>query len=142
MGNTWPVEDAGTVGEQGVERERRTPVRARTALQALGFREQMEQFGSSLMGLEPRDRRPVFELARWIAANWIGNHGPSHRSLVVEVTPSETSLCALVFSDPELDDQQFWRDLVEGAPPQLINSWAHDRRGSFGVSFELVRPER
>ena len=135
------MEDSGTVGEQGVERERRAPVRARTALQALGFREQMEQFGSALVGLEPRDRRPVFELTRWIAANWIGNHGPSHRTLVVEVTPSETSLCALVFSDPELDDQDFWRDLVEGAPEPLITSWAHDRRGSSGVSFELVRPE-
>ena len=135
------MEDSHTAAERGVERERRASVRARTALQALGFREQMEQFGSSLGGLEPHDRRPVFELARWIASNWIGKHGPSHRTLVVEVTPSETNLLVLVFSEPELDDEEFWGDLVEGAPAQLISSWAHDRRGSSGVSFELVRPQ-
>ncbi len=139
-----------TIGKQGTE-ERRAPVlaRAQTTLQAVGFREQLEQLAGALAGLEPRDRRPVYEITRWIAANWIGQHGPSHRSLVVEASPSGSRLRMLVYSDPELDDPQFWEQLVEGAPAELIDSWTpaelitsweHDRRGSSGIWFDLVRP--
>ncbi len=139
-----------TTGEQGAE-ERRAPVlaRARTALQAVGFRQQLEQLAGALTALEPRDRRPVYEIARWIAANWIGQHGPSHRFLVVEASPSESRLRMLVYSDPELDDPRFWEQLVAGGPAELIDSWTptelitsweHDRRGSSGIWFDLVRP--
>jgi hypothetical protein len=133
-----------TVEATGRESERRAPVlaRGRTALQALGLGEELERFGATLRGLEPRDRRPVYELVRWLAANWIGNHGPSHRSLMIEAAPRENSLRALVYTDPELDDPGFWRDLVEGAPPELVRSWAHDRRGSSGLWFELERLSR
>lgn len=131
-----------TIEDEQVREERRTAVACRgtTALQALGLGKELERFAAALGGLEPADRRPVYELARWIAANWIGHHGPSHRNLVVEVARTDTALRSLVYSDPELADPEFWAELVEGAPPDLIASWAHDRRGSDGVWFELVRP--
>lgn len=135
------VEGGTTIEDQRVQDERRAPVaaRARTALQALGLGKELERFAGSLRALEPADRRPAYELARWLAANWIGHHGPSHRSLVFELVPAGDSLRALVFCDPELADPEFWTDLVTGAPPELVSSWAHDRRGSAGVWFELVR---
>ena len=131
-----------TIDEEQVREERRTTVVARgsTALQALGLGKELERFATTLRELEPADRRPVYELVRWIAANWIGHHGPSHRNLVIEVAPAEAALRALVFSDPELADPEFWAELVEDGPPEVISSWAYDRRGSAGIWFELVRP--
>jgi hypothetical protein len=133
------VEGAQTIEGLDRESERRAPVLARggTALQALGLGEELERFGATLGALEPSDRRSVYELVRWLAASWIGNHGPSHRSLMVEATPHEDSLRVLIFTEPELDDPAFWRDLVEGAPPGLVRSWAQDRRGTCGLWFEL-----
>lgn len=135
------MEGGTTIGDQQVQDERRAPVAARApiALQALGLGKELERFGGSLRALAPADRRPAYELARWLAANWIGHHGPSHRSLVFELAPTDASLRALVYSDPELADPQFWTELVTGAPPGLIGSWGHDRRGRAGVWFELVR---
>jgi hypothetical protein len=130
-----------TIEDEQLREERRTAVAARgtIALQALGLGKELERFAEALSGLEPADGRAVYELVRWIAANWIGHHGPSHRNLTIEVAPTDTDLRALIFTDPELADQEFWSELVEGAPAELISSWAHDRRGSAGIWFELVR---
>lgn len=110
------------------------------ALQGLGFREQMEHLAEALEPLPPADRRPVYELVRWIAGEWIGNHGPSHRALVIEVAADEAGLRMLICCDPDLEDQEaFWPALVAGAPPYLVRRWALDRRDSAGAWFELER---
>lgn len=134
-----------TADPAGLEstRERRAPILARyeTTLQARHFRSEMQRLGRQLEQLAPRDRRPVYALVRWLASNWIGLHGPSHRTLITEVASSDSKLRVAVFSDPSLRDPEFWSELVSGSPPDLFQAWAHDRRDGSGVWFELARGE-
>ena len=136
--------DTADPAGQESSQDRRAPIVARyeTTLQARHFRGEMQRLGGELERLEPRDRRPVFALVRWLASTWIGLHGPSHRTLITELASSESKLRAAVFSDPSLRDPEFWTELVRGSPPDLFQAWAHDRRAGSGVWFELARSER
>jgi len=88
--------------------------------------------------LGEHDRRQVRVLVARLAAQWIGEHGPSHRTVVGEVAQDDSSLRVDVFSEPPIEDPQLWEMLAAPlARDSLALRWALDRRRPGGVWFAL-----
>lgn len=109
------------------------------ALQAQTFREAVSRFEAQLGELDSRDRRMVRLLVSRLAAQWLGLHGSSHRTLVAEVALRDSTLRVDVFSDPPTEDPEFWEDLISRHLEDVVTPWALDRRKASGVWFELDR---
>jgi hypothetical protein len=98
----------------------------------------VRQLEDGLEQLDPQDRRRVRVLVARLAAQWIGEQGPSHRTLVGEVATNGSTLRVDVFSDPPIDDPALWEELaVPLARDSEPRRWALDRRRASGVWFEL-----
>ncbi len=106
-------------------------------LQAVGFREQVKRLDEGLGSLGPHAQRQVRTLVREMAALWIGDHGPSHRTLVAEVAVDPSALRVDVFSDPPTEDPEFWTALVRPHLDEFVTRWEIDRRRSSGLWFVL-----
>lgn len=125
----------------GTERDRRAPTVARCemALQAQRYREQLRSVEEQLDGLDSPDRRRTRILVGQLAAQWIGEHGPSHRTLVAEIALGASTLRVDISSDPAVDDPGFWEALVSPRIEDLVGDWGIDRRRSSGLWLELAR---
>ena len=123
-----------------VGRERRAPIvgSCRIQLQSTGFSSNVRRLEEGLEQLDAQDRRQVRVLVARLAAQWIGEQGPSHRTLVGEVATNGSMLRIDVFTDPPADDPALWEELaVPLARDSEPMRWALDRRRSSGVWFEL-----
>ncbi len=109
------------------------------ALQAQRFAEHLRSVEAQLGGLAPPDRRQARILVGQMAAQWIGEHGPSHRMLVAEVALGASNLRVDISSDPPVDDPDFWEALVSPRIEDLVGRWRIDRRRSSGLWLELAR---
>ncbi len=108
-------------------------------LQPQGFRQSSLHLEEGLERLDRGDRRQVRTVVARLAAQWIGEHGPSHRTLVGEVANTDSTLRLDVFSEPPLEDPRFWSSLVETQIGPRFEHWELDRRRASGVWFELAR---
>jgi len=130
--------ESGTEARAG--HERRAPIvgSCRIPLQSAGFSSNVRHLEDGLERLDDQDRRQVRVLIARLAAQWIGEQGPSHRTLVGEVAMGGSMLRVDVFSDPPIDDPVLWEELaVPLARDSQPAKWALDRRRSSGVWFEL-----
>lgn len=109
------------------------------ALQPLRFREQLRKVEEQLEALDAPDRRQARILFGQVAAQWIGEHGPSHRTLVAQVALGASTVRVDVASDPPVDDPDFWEGLVSPRVEELAGRWGIDRRSSSGIWLELAR---
>ena len=72
----------------------------------------MRRLEEGLEQLDAQDRRQVRVLVARLAAQWIGEQGPSHRTLVGEVATNGSMLRIDVFTDPPADDPALWEELA------------------------------
>lgn len=122
----------------GSERRAPTVASCRIPLQSAGFSNNVRSLEEGLEQLDAQDRRQVRVLVARLAAQWIGEQGPSHRTMVGEVATNGSMLRVDVFSDPPIDDPVLWEELaVPLANDSQPRRWAIDRRRSSGVWFEL-----
>jgi hypothetical protein len=130
--------EAGSASLVGNERRAPTIASCRIPLQSAGFSNNVGRLEEGLEKLDEQDRRQVRVLVARLAAQWIGEQGPSHRTLVGEVAMNGSMLRVDVYSDPPIDDPVLWEELaVPLARDSQPRSWAIDRRRSSGVWFEL-----
>jgi hypothetical protein len=109
------------------------------ALQPQQFREQLRSVDEQLEGLDAADRRQARILFGQVAAQWIGEHGPSHRTLVAQVALGASTVRVDIASDPPVDDPGFWETLISPRIEDLAGRWGIDRRSSSGIWLELAR---
>ncbi len=127
--------------DAGGGRERRAPIVAssRMGLHSKEFREEVAAFEAGLAELDSRDRRMVRILVVQLAGHWIEKHGSSERTLIAEVALRGSTMRVDVYTDPPIEDQRFWEELVSRYLEDTVTPWALDRRRTSGVWFELAR---
>ena len=109
-------------------------------LRSKEFREEIVRFEDGLAGLDSRDRRMVRILVAQLAGHWISEHGSSERILIAEVALRGPTMRVDVHTEPEIEDQRFWEQLIGRYIEDTVTPWALDRRRTSGVWFELERP--